>query len=92
MSEIAGRAATESRDTEPAGLPMAPAAPPDEGMLMLVPVGGGAFDGLLDLGPGLEPAAFQGQGAEPLPPRRDPVEISGIRGLEDELESADGAG
>jgi hypothetical protein len=34
---------------------MAPAASPDERMLVLIPVGGGAFNGLLDLGPGLEP-------------------------------------
>jgi len=27
-------------------------------MLVLVPVGGGAFNGLLDLGPGFEPATF----------------------------------
>src|SRR3954469_7824925 len=64
---------------------MAPPATPDEGMLMFVPVGGGAFDRLLDLGPGLEPAAFQGQGAEHLPPGFDQVEIGGILGLEDEL-------
>ena len=71
---------------------MAPAAAPDERMLVLIPVGGGAFNGLLDLGPGLEPATFQGQGAEHLPPWLDQVEIGCILGLEDELESADGAG
>jgi hypothetical protein len=54
-------------------------------MLMFIPVGGGAFDRLLDLGPGFEPAAFQGQGAEHLPPGFDQVEIGGILGLEDEL-------
>jgi hypothetical protein len=43
-----------------AGLAVAPTASPDEGMFVLVPVGGGTFNGLLDLGPGLEPAAFQG--------------------------------
>jgi hypothetical protein len=37
-----------------------PTASPDERMLVLVPVGGGAFNGLLDLGPGLEPSPFQG--------------------------------
>ena len=64
---------------------MAPTASPDEGMLVLIPVGGGAFNGLLDLGPGFEPAAFQGQRAQHLPPRLDQVEIGCILGLEDEL-------
>jgi hypothetical protein len=50
---------------------MAPPASPDEGMLVLVTVGGCPIDGLLDLGPCLEPAAFQGQGAQHLPPRLD---------------------
>ena len=40
---------------------MAPTASPDEGMLVLIPVSGGAFNRLLDLGPGLEPAAFEGE-------------------------------
>jgi len=61
---------------------MGPTASPDERMLVLVPVGGGAFDSLLDLGPGLEPSPFQGRerstfhhasmsgsGAASLPPR-----------------------
>jgi hypothetical protein len=64
---------------------VAPTASPDEGMPVLVPVGGGAFDGLLDLGPGFEPSPFQRQGAEHLPPRFDQVEVSRILGLEDEL-------
>src|SRR4051795_9719837 len=64
---------------------MAPTASPDEGMLVLVPVGGGAFNRLLDLGPGFEPAAFQSQGAEHLPPGLDQVEVGRILGLEDEL-------
>ena len=64
---------------------MAPTASPDERMLVLVPVGGGAFNRLLDLGPGLEASPFQGQGAQHLPPGLDQVEISGILGLEDEL-------
>jgi hypothetical protein len=39
---------------------MAPTASPDERMLVPVPVGGGAFNGLLDLGPGLdEPSPFK---------------------------------
>jgi hypothetical protein len=33
---------------------MAPTASPDERILVLVPVGGGTFNGLLDLGPGFE--------------------------------------
>src|SRR3954468_8839775 len=68
-----------------ARLPMAPTTSPDEGMLVLVPVGGSSFDGLLDLGPSLEPAAFQSQGAQHLPPGLDQVEIGRILGLEDEL-------
>src|SRR6185436_14710601 len=64
---------------------MAPTASPYEGMLVLVPVGGGAFNGLLDLGPGFEPATFEGQGAQHLPPWLDQVEVGRILGLEDEL-------
>src|SRR3954464_5520614 len=64
---------------------MAPPASPEEGMHVLIPVGGGAFNGLLDLGPGFEPAAFQSQGAEHLPPWLDQVEVGRILGLEDEL-------
>src|SRR3954469_19801113 len=64
---------------------MAPPASPDEGMLVLVPVGSSASNGLLDLGPGLEAAAFQGQGAQHLPPWLDQVEVGRILGLEDEL-------
>ena len=64
---------------------MAPTASPDKGMLVLVPVGGGAFNGLLDLGPGLEASPFQSQGAEHLPPWFNQVKICGILGLEDEL-------
>jgi hypothetical protein len=37
---------------------VAPTASPDKGMLVLVPVGGGAFNRLLDLDPVLEPATF----------------------------------
>ena len=64
---------------------MAPTASPDEGMLVLVPVGGCPIDGLLDLGPCLEPAAFQCQGAQHLPPWLDQVEVGRILGLEDEF-------
>jgi hypothetical protein len=66
-------------------LAMAPSTAPEERVLVLVPVGRGAFGSLHDLGPGLEPAALQSQGAEHLPPRFDPVEVSGIGGLEDEF-------
>jgi hypothetical protein len=38
-----------------ARLTMTPTVSPDEGILVLVPVGSALFDGLLDLGPGLEP-------------------------------------
>ena len=64
---------------------MAPTASPDKGMLVLVPVGGGAFNRLLDLGPGLEASPFQGQGAQHFPPRLNQVQIRCVLGLEDEL-------
>ena len=64
---------------------MASVVAPDERMLMVVPVGSGELDHLHDLGPGLESAAFQGQGAEHFPPRLNQVQIRGILGLEDEL-------
>ena len=52
---------------------------------MLVPVRGGAPDGVFDLGPGLEATAFQCQRAQDFPPRLDQVQIGRIFGLEDEL-------
>ena len=64
---------------------MTPTASPDERMLVLIPVGGGAFNRLLDLGPSLEASPFQGQGAQHFPPRLDQVQIRCILGLEDEL-------
>src|SRR3954462_14330075 len=64
---------------------MSPTASPDEGMLVLIPVSGGAFNRLLDLGPGFKPATFQSQGAEHLPPWLDQVEVGCILGLKDEL-------
>jgi hypothetical protein len=64
---------------------MAPTSSPDERMLVLVPVGGGTFDGLCDLGPGLEPSPCQSQGAQHLPPRLDQIEIRCVLGLKDEL-------
>src|SRR3954453_19313729 len=50
---------------------VAPSATPDKGMLMFVPVRGGAADGIFDFGPGLEAAALQRQRAQNLPPRLD---------------------
>src|SRR5215212_8770346 len=64
---------------------MTPATTPDEGMFVRVPVGGGAFDGLRDLGPGLEAATLQRQGAHYLPPGFEQVQIGRVLGLEDEL-------
>src|SRR3954469_327089 len=64
---------------------MTPATAPDEGMLVLVPVGGCAFDGLFDLGPGLEASTLQRQGAHDLPPGLDQVQVGRVLGLEDEL-------
>src|SRR5215217_5074037 len=64
---------------------MAPTAPPDERMLVRVPVGGGAFDGLLDLGPGLEPPSLESQRTQQLPPRLDEVEVGRVLRLEHEL-------
>ena len=64
---------------------MTPATAPDEGMLMLIPAGGCAFDGLRDFGPGLEASALQRQGAHDLPPGLDQVQAGRVLGLEDEL-------
>src|SRR4051812_47808880 len=72
-------------DAWAAALTMSPSAAPDEGMLVLVPVRGGPFDSLLDLGPGLEPASLQRQRAQHLPPGLDQVQVGGVLGLEDEL-------
>src|SRR3954451_1099762 len=44
-----------------------------------------APDGIFDLGPGLETAAFEGQRAQDLPPRFDQVQVSRVLGLEHEL-------
>src|SRR3954463_5366281 len=61
-----------------------PFAAPQEGVLVRVPVRGGAPDSLLDLGPDLEAAALQCQRAQDLPPRLDQVQVGGILGLEHE--------
>src|SRR3954469_23324735 len=72
-------------DAEPTRRAMPPAAAPDERVLVLVPVGGGTLDGLLDLGPGIEAPAFEGQRAQHLPPRLDEVEVGRVFRLEHEL-------
>src|SRR5918997_521767 len=72
-------------DTEAARRAMAPTAAPDERMLVRVPVGGGALDGRLDLGPGLEPPSLEGQRTQHLPPRLDEVEVGRVLRLEYEL-------
>src|SRR3954454_6581102 len=72
-------------DAEPARRAMAPATAPDERVLVLVPVGGGTLDGLLDLGPGVEAPSFDGERAQHLPPRLDEVQVGRIFWLEHEL-------
>src|SRR3954453_6393219 len=64
---------------------MTPSTTPDEWMPVIVPVGRGSSDRLLDLGPGLETAALQRQRAQHLPPGLDQVQVGGILGLEHEL-------
>src|SRR5215210_5448428 len=64
---------------------MAPAPPPDERVLVLVPVGGGTLDGLLDLGPGVEAPSFEGQRAQHLPPRLNEVQVGRVLRLEHQL-------
>src|SRR3954466_3592523 len=68
----------DGRDPEAARLPMTPSTTPDEWMPVIVPVGRGASDRLLDLGPGLETAALQRQRAQHLPPGLDQVQVGGI--------------
>src|SRR3954469_3153152 len=72
-------------DARAAALTMAAASAPDEGVLVLVPVGRGPFDGAPDLDPSVEAASLQGQGAQHLPPGLDQVQVGGVLGLEDEL-------
>src|SRR3954452_20347171 len=64
---------------------VAPLAPPEERVLVHVPVHGGASDGLFDLGPSLEAAPLERQRAQDFPPRLDQVQVSRILGLEHEL-------
>src|SRR5688572_27823448 len=75
----------DGRDPEAPWLAGTAPAAPDEGMPVLVPVGGGPLDRLFDVGPGLAAAAFEGQRAQHLPPRPDQVQVGGVFGLEDEL-------
>src|SRR3954464_13308230 len=72
-------------DAETVRHAMAPSAAPEERMLMLVPVGGRALDGLLDFGPGVEAPSFQGQRTQHLPPRLDEVQVGRVFRLEPEL-------
>src|SRR5690348_9968420 len=64
---------------------MPAAAPPDEGMPMLVPVAGRRGHGLAYLLPGLEAPALERQRAQHLPPWFYQVQVRCIFGLEDEL-------
>src|SRR5215212_9257769 len=79
-------------DAETARRAMAPAAAPDEWVLVLVPVCGGTLDGLLELGPGVEAPPFEGQRAQHLPPRLDEVQVGRVLWLEDELPAWMGQG
>src|SRR3954454_4227075 len=79
-------------DAEPTRRAMPPAAAPDERVLVLVPVGGGTLDGLLDLGPGVEAPSFEGQRAQHLPPRLDEVQVGRVLRLECELPAWMGQG
>jgi hypothetical protein len=74
-----------SSDAQTARWAMASAAAPDERVLVLVPVCGGTRAGLLDLSPGIEAPAFEGQRAQHFPPRLDEVEVGRVFRLEHEL-------
>src|SRR3954453_18458933 len=65
-------------DTEATWAAMTPAAAPDKGVLVGVPVIGGTLHGLLDLGPCIEATPLQRKGAQPLPPRLHQVQIGRI--------------
>ena len=64
---------------------MSPSAAPQEGVHVLVPVRGGAPDGLFNLRPSLEAPALERQRAQDLPPRLDQVQVGRVLRLEDEL-------
>ena len=66
--------------------------PPTIRVAMRVPVSGGVFDRLGQLGPGLKAAAFERQPSQHLPPGFDQVEVSGIGGLEDKMPARVGQG
>ena len=58
---------------------------PAEGMPMLVPICRCLLDRLDNLVPAFKSAAFEGQGAQHLPPGLNQVEVSRILGREDKL-------
>src|SRR6266436_5349218 len=64
---------------------MPAATPPDEGMLVGIPVGRRHACGGCELLPGREAAALERQGPQDLPPRLDQVQVGGVGWLEDEL-------
>lgn len=63
---------------------MAAATSPNEGMFVLIPVGGGSIHRRHDLLPVVESPPFQTKSTEDFPPGFDPLEIRGILGLRDE--------
>src|ERR1051325_4831006 len=67
-----------------------PSTAPQERVLVLVPVRGGASDSLLDLGPSLEAAALERQRAQDFSPRLDQIQVSRILGLEHKIPARGG--
>ena len=57
---------------------MTTASPPDQRMLVGIPVGGGRLDRILNLLPGLKAPAFKSQRPQDLPPGFNEIEIGGI--------------
>src|SRR3982751_616903 len=72
-------------DTEATWAAMTPAAAPDKGVLVGIPVVGGTLHGLLDLGSCLKAVPLQRKGAQHLPPWLQQVQIGCIDRLEHEL-------
>ena|SRR5215467_1901161 len=64
---------------------MAAAPPPDEGMLMGIPVSGCRLYGCYHLLPGLKTPTFERERAQDLPPGFDQIEIGSVRRLIDKL-------
>jgi hypothetical protein len=64
---------------------MTTSPPPNEGMLVGIPIGGGCFDCCYHLVPGLKTPAFERQRTQDLPPGFDQVQIGRIRRLIDKL-------